>query len=191
MAGGTVFFARLRTPPVQFERGMCDLISFFWHGETRVLFLHVLFETKYKPNETEPTVDVRHSHVKHCSHVEHRFLFFSRNTGEREALLMKHCSDVKHSSLDVNLCMSVEFVLSFACLWTHLDRVGLQFLMFLQCFGWKARQSRCNDLHATKDVRYMTQLTRPIQHLRSLGPSKRLNCGTRLWVRVCVETAFN
>ena len=49
---------------------------------------------------------------------------------------MKHCSDVKHSSLDVNLCMSVEFVLSFlACLWTHLDRVGLQFLMFLQCFG--------------------------------------------------------
>ena len=61
----------------------------------------------------------------------------------------------------------------------------------LQCFGWKARQSRCNDLHATKDVRYMTQLTRPIQHLRSLGPSKRLNCGTRLWVRVCVETAFN
>ena len=152
--------------------------------------MHVLFEIKYKPNETKPTVDVRHSHVKHCSHVEHRF-FFSRITGEREALLMKHCSDVKHSSLDVNLCMSVEFVLSFACLWTHLDRVGLQFLMFLQCFGWKARQSRCNDLHATKDVRYMTQLTRPIQHLRSLGPSKRLNCGTRLWVRVCVETAFN
>ena len=37
----------------------------------------------------------------------------------------------------------------------------------------------------------MTQLTRPIQHLRSLGPTKRLNCGTRLWVRVCVETAFN
>ena len=36
----------------------------------------------------------------------------------------------------------------------------------------------------------MSQLTRPIQHLRSLGPSKRLNCGTRLWVRVCVETAF-
>ena len=85
---------------------------FFWHGETRVLFLHVLFETKYKPNETKPTVDVRHSHVKHCSHVEHRFLF-SRITGERETLLMKHCSDVKHSSLDVNLCMSVEFVLSF------------------------------------------------------------------------------
>ena len=91
---------------------MCDLISFFWHGETRVLFLHVLFETKYKPNETKPTVDVRHSHVKHCSHVEHRFLF-SRITGERETLLMKHSSDVKHSSLDVNLCMSVEFVLSF------------------------------------------------------------------------------
>ena len=102
---------------------------FFWHGETRVLFLHVLFETKYKPNETKPTLDVRHSHVKHCSHVEHRFSF-SRITGEREALLMKHCSDVKHSSLDVNLCMTV-FVLSFACLWTHLDRVGLQFfLMF-------------------------------------------------------------
>ena len=36
----------------------------------------------------------------------------------------------------------------------------------------------------------MSQLTRPIQNLRSLGPSKRLNCGTRLWVRVCVETAF-
>ena len=143
-----------------------------------------------KPNTNQtkrnPQLMSRYSHVKHCSHVEHRFLFFSRNTGEREALLMKHCSDVKHSSLDVNLCMSVEFVLSFACLWTHLDRVGLQFLMFLQCFGWKARQSKCNDLHATKDVRYMTQLTRPTQHLRSLGPSKRLNCGTRLWVRVCV-----
>ena len=136
MAGGTVFFARLRTPPVQFERGMCDLIFDFWHGETRVLFLHVLFETKYKPNETKPTVDVRHSHVKHCSHVEHRFSF-SRITGEREALLMKHCSDVKHSSLDVNLCMSVEFVLSFACLWTHLDRVGLQFLMFFAMFWMK------------------------------------------------------
>ena len=75
MAGGTDFC----TSPdvaVQFERGMCDLVLFFWHGETRVLFLHVLFETKYKPNETKPTVDVRHSHVKHCSHVEHSFLFF-------------------------------------------------------------------------------------------------------------------
>ena len=169
---------------------MCDLISFFWHGETRVLFLHVLFETKYKPNETKPTVDVRHSHVKHCSHVEHRFSF-SRITGEREALLMKHCSDVKHSSLDVNLCMTFvcfEFCMSvdtFGQGWTTV------FFDVLQCFGWKARQSRCNDLHATKDVRYMTQLTRPTQHLRSLGPSKRLNCGTRLWVRVCVETAFN
>ena len=57
MAGGTDFFARLRTSPVKFERGMCNL--FFWHGETRVLFLHVLFETKYKPNETKPTVDVQ------------------------------------------------------------------------------------------------------------------------------------
>mgnify|MGYP000140961451 CR=1 FL=1 len=130
-----LIFARLRTPPVQFERGMCDLISFFWHGETRVLFLHVLFETKYKPNETKPTVDVQIQSCEALQSCGTQIFVFSRNTGEREALLMKHCSDVKHSSLDVNLCMSVEFVLSFACLWTHLDRVGLQFLMFLQCFG--------------------------------------------------------
>ena len=50
---------------------------------------------------------------------------------------MKHCSDVKHSSLDVNLCMSVEFVLSFACLWTHLDRVGLQFFDVFAMFWMK------------------------------------------------------
>ena len=138
MAGGTVFiFARLRTPPVQFERGMCDLIFilFLVMEKPEFCFLHVLFETKYKPNETKPTVDVRHRHVKHCSHVEHRFLF-SRITGEREALLMKHCSDVKHSSLDVNLCMSVEFVLCFACLWTHLDRVGLQFFFDVFAMFW-------------------------------------------------------
>ena len=136
MAGGTVFFARLRTPPVQFERGMCDLISFFlaWRNQSFV-FACLIFETKYKPNETKPTVDVRHSHVKHCSHVEHRFFVFRETLANAKHFLMKHCSDVKHSSLDVNLCMSVEFVLSFACLWTHLDRVGLQFLMFLQCFG--------------------------------------------------------
>ena len=136
MAGGTVFFARLRTPPVQFERGdVRPYLIFVWHGETRVLFLHVLFETKYKPNEMKPTVDVQTQSCEALQSCGTQIFVFSRNTGEREALLMKHCSDVKHSSLDVNLCMSVEFVLSFACLWTHLDRVGLQFLMFLQCFG--------------------------------------------------------
>ena len=62
--------------------------------------------------------------------TEHRFCFSRETLANAKHLLMKHCSDVKHSSLDVNLCMSVEFVLSFACLWTHLDRVGLQFLMF-------------------------------------------------------------
>ena len=101
----------------------------FWHGETRVLFLHVLFETKYKPNETKPTVDVQIQSCEALQSCGTQIFVFSRNTGEREALLMKHCSDVKHSSLDVNLCMSVEFVLSFACLWTHLDRVGLQFFL--------------------------------------------------------------
>ena len=115
--------------------GCATLFHFFWHGETRVLFLHVLFETKYKPNETKPTVDVQIQSCEALQSCGTQIFVFSRNTGEREALLMKHCSDVKHSSLDVNLCMSVEFVLSFACLWTHLDRVGLQFLMFLQCFG--------------------------------------------------------
>ena len=65
---------------------MCDLISFFGMEKPEFCFCMSYFETKYKPNETKPTVDVRHSHVKHCSHVEHRFLF-SRNTGEREALL--------------------------------------------------------------------------------------------------------
>ena len=39
--------------------GCATLFHFFWHGETRVLFLHVLFETKYKPYETKPTVDVQ------------------------------------------------------------------------------------------------------------------------------------
>ena len=93
------------------------------------MFCFCMSYLKPNTNQTKrnPQLMSRYSHVKHCSHVEHRFLFFSRNTGEREALLMKHCSDVKHSSLDVNLCMSVEFVLSFACLWTHSDRVGLQF----------------------------------------------------------------
>ena len=137
MAGGTVFYLHVSgRRQFNLKGGCATLFHFFWHGETTVLFLHVLFETKYKPNETKPTVDVRHSHVKHCSHVEHRFLF-SRITGEREALLMKHCSDVKHSSLDVNLCMSVEFVLSFACLWTHLDRVGLQFFDVFAMFWMK------------------------------------------------------
>ena len=170
-------------------KGGCATFVFLWHGETRVLFLHVLFETKSKPNETKPTVDVQHSHVKHCSHVEHRFLF-SRITGEREALLMKHCSDVKHNSLDVNLCISVEF--SFVCMtvdtfgqgWTEV------YVLFLQCFGWKARQSNCNVLHVTKDVRYRHSSHAQL-NLRSLGPFKQLNCGTRLWVRVCVETVLN
>ena len=115
---------------------MRTLFHFFWHGETRVLFLHVLFETKYKPNETKPTVDVQ---TQSCEALQscgtQIFVFFRETLANAKHLLMKHCSDVKHSSLDVNLCMSVEFVLSFACLWTHLDRVGLQFLMFLQCFG--------------------------------------------------------
>ena len=33
---------------------MCNLILFLWHGETRVLFLHVLFETKYKQTKRNP-----------------------------------------------------------------------------------------------------------------------------------------
>ena len=105
---------------------------FIFFGMEKPEFCFCMSYLKPNTNQTKrnPQLMSRYSHVKHCSHVEHRFLFFSRITGEREALLMKHCSDVKHSSLDVNLCMSVEFVLSFACLWTHLDRVGLQFLMF-------------------------------------------------------------
>ena len=80
------FFARLRTPPVQFERGMCNLISFFLGMEKpEFCFCMSYLKPNTNPNKMKPTVDVRHSHVKHCSHVEHRFLF-SRITGEREAL---------------------------------------------------------------------------------------------------------
>ena len=110
---------------------------YFFLGMEKPEFCFCMSYLKPNTNQTKqnPQLMSRYSHVKHCSHVEHRFLFFRESLANAKHLLMKHCSDVKHSSLDVNLCMSVEFVLSFACLWTHLDRVGLQFLMFLQCFG--------------------------------------------------------
>ena len=97
------------------------------------MFCFCMSYLKPNTNQTKrnPQLMSRYSHVKHCSHVEHRFLFFSRNTGEREALLMKHCSDVKHSSLDVNLCMSVEFVLSLhVC--GHI-RTGLDYSFLMLC----------------------------------------------------------
>ena len=152
MAGGTVFFARLRTSPVKLKRGMCNLISFLLGMEKpEFCFCMSYLKPNPNPNKTKLAVDVRHSHVKHCSHVEHRFLF-SRITGEREALfLMKHCSDVKHNSRDVNLCISVEFC--FACLWTHLDRVGLKFMLF------------CNVL----DERHVSRNAMPCTSLRMSG----------------------
>ena len=79
MAGGTDFC----TSPdvaVQFERGMCDLISFFGMEKPRVLFLHVLFETKYKLNETKPTVDVQ---IQSCEALQscgtQIFVFFAKH----------------------------------------------------------------------------------------------------------------
>ena len=108
---------------------------FIFFGMEKPEFCFCMSYLKPNTNQTKPTVDVQTQSCEALQSCGTQIFVFSRNTGEREALLMKHCSDVKHSSLDVNLCMSVEFVLSFACLWTHLDRVGLQFLMFLQCFG--------------------------------------------------------
>ena len=39
------------------------------------MFLHVLFQIHWKPNDSD---------VKHYSHVKHSFCFCSRNTGVRE-----------------------------------------------------------------------------------------------------------
>ena len=102
------------------------------------------------PNKTKLAVDVRHSHVKHCSHVEHRFCF-RESLANAKHFLMKHCSDVKHNSRDVNLCISVKFC--FACLWTHLDRVGLKFMLF------------CNVL----DERHVSRNAMPCTSLRMSG----------------------
>ena len=86
VAGGTVFFARLRTSPVKLKRGMCNLISFLLGMEKpEFCFCMSYLKSNPNPNKTKLAVDVKHSHVKHCSPVEHRFLF-SRITGEREAL---------------------------------------------------------------------------------------------------------
>ena len=125
VAGGTVFFAHVSGRRQFNLKGGCATLFIFVAWRNQSFVFACLISNQIQTNQTKPTVDVRHSHVKHCSLVEHGFLF-SRNTGEREAPLMKHCSDVKHSSLDVNLCMTVLFSF-FSCLWTHLDRVGLQF----------------------------------------------------------------
>ena len=160
MAGGTVFFVHVSgRRQFNLKGGCATLFIFFVAWRNQSFVFACLISNQIQTNQTKPTVDVRHSHVKHCSLVEHGFLF-SRNTGEREALLMKHCSDVKHSSVDVNLCMTVLFSFLHVCghIWTGLD---YSFLMFCNVLDKKARQSNCNDLHVTKDVRYMSQLTRP------------------------------
>ena len=51
MAGGTVFFARLRASPVKFERGMCDLISFF--GMEKPEFCFCMPYLKPNTNQTK------------------------------------------------------------------------------------------------------------------------------------------
>ena len=91
VAGGTVFFARLRTPPVEFKGG-CATLFLFWHDETNIVCMSYF---KQKPNKRNDTVDGKHdSDVKHCSDVEHHFIFAkhwqTRSTGE-------HCSHVGHS----------------------------------------------------------------------------------------------
>ena len=140
---------RLWMSPVKFERDVQPYFIFVaW--ETRVF-------SSLKPNtnlnKTRLTVDVRHSHVKHCSYVNTDSS--SRITGERETLLinkiLQWCEAVHLMSTVHN---SVVFV--FACLWTHLDRPGLKFMFVLQCFRWKERQSNCNVPRVTQDVRYMT-----------------------------------
>jgi len=90
------FFARLRTLPVEFKGGMCNVQPYFCFGMMKpTLFCMSYF--KQNPNKRNDTVDVKHhSDVKHCSDVEHRFIFAkpwqTRSTGE-------HCSHVGHSFL--------------------------------------------------------------------------------------------
>ena len=71
-----LIFARLRTSPFNLKGGCATLFHFFWHGETRVLFLHVLFETKYKLNETKPTVDVQIQSCEALQSCGTQILFF-------------------------------------------------------------------------------------------------------------------
>ena len=64
-----------------------------------------------------------------------------------------------------------QFEFRFACLWTHLDRVGLQFLMFCNVLDEKARQSNamtCMSLRMSGTC----HSSHARLNLRSLGPSK-------------------
>ena len=129
MAGGTVYLHVSGRRQFNLKGGCATLFHFF--GMEKPEFCFCMSYFKPNPNQTK-----RNPHLMSDTVMWNTVFFcFRESLANAKHLLMKHCSDVKHSSLDVNLCMSVEFVLSFACLWTHLDRVGLQFLMFLQCFG--------------------------------------------------------
>ena len=52
MAGGTDFLHVSGRRQFNLKGGCATF--FFGHGETRVLFLHVLFETKYKQTKRNP-----------------------------------------------------------------------------------------------------------------------------------------
>ena len=82
MAGGTVFFARLRTSPVKFERGMCNF--FFGMEKPEFCFCMSYLKAKYKPNETKPTVDVQIQSCEALQSCGTQIFVFSRITGERE-----------------------------------------------------------------------------------------------------------
>ena len=85
MAGGTVFFVHVSGRRQFNLKGGCAALFFLvWRNQSFVFAC--LISNQIQTNQTKPTVDVRHTHVKHCSHVEHRFLFFSRITGERGTL---------------------------------------------------------------------------------------------------------
>ena len=54
VAGGTVFVHVSGRRQFNLKGGCATLSYFLWHGETKVSFLHVLFQTKYKQTKRNP-----------------------------------------------------------------------------------------------------------------------------------------
>ena len=77
VAGGTDLFLCTSPDDASLKGGCAENVYFrvFCGMFEPKMFLHVLFQTHLKPNDSD---------VKHYSHVKHSFCFCSRNTGVRE-----------------------------------------------------------------------------------------------------------
>ena len=81
VAGGTDFFLRTSPNDASLKGGMCRELLFLFCGMFEPkMFLHVLFQTNLKPNDSD---------VKHYSHVKHSFfLMFAKHWRTRNTVVM-------------------------------------------------------------------------------------------------------